>query len=121
MIVKSINYQEVFNTGSYTSKRIGLDGELEPGESAADGYAKAYKQVHDFFNSLQPAQEVITAPPAPIPEVQHPKAPLSKEDRLIGQINECSDIVVLESFSKLAKLYPGSQAAFEKKLQSLKK
>ena len=120
MKIKTVSYEEVFNTGNYTSKRIGVSGELEENETPEEGLTRAKKTVQDFFNSIQnPMVSKTIPPPASIPEVQKEKD-VQEELSLADQIRSCTELKVLTSY-KFVKKDPEAQAVYDELLKKLSK
>src|SRR5574341_1306594 len=62
MRVDRINYQKTFNLGNYTSERIGMEAELESGESAEEQLLILKKAVEDLHRSNNPGFYVESIP-----------------------------------------------------------
>lgn len=112
MILKTLTYRRLFNTGSYTNESIELSGTLEPLEDPMNAYAELHemaKQLHLSKNAeiyeQMGVQERIIEP--------------VDERPLIEQINTCTDIEVLGTYKLLVRNDEVLNTAFRNKLIEL--
>ena len=117
MIFKTVTYSKLFNLGLYSNERIGIDGELEEGETVQGALAKAKKEVEEFHDTYYPEDMRGTTV-----KIIEPVNSGNVEDKYVLAIETVTDPDVLKTFSKLATdKYPKFKEAYDKKLQSLEK
>ena len=117
-----ISYQKLFPLGIYINERIGIEMQLDDGDSPEVALAKAKEIVHKFHKDSNPeladSQPSIPSPELPIAQVQKD----SKEEatqRMINEINACANKKTLETYRLIAKSSLELQQAFDNKLKTL--
>lgn len=115
----TVNYQKVFPLAPYVNERIGVDIQLDDGDSPLEALAKAKEMVEQFHQEAKKGLvlEMVTSEipinqPLPIIETQKQ----SKEDMLssaIAGIYASRDIEELKSFRAYYEKYPEAQAAYD--------
>lgn len=122
----TVNYQKVFQLAPYVNERIGVDMQLDDGDSPLEALAKAKDLVEKFHrdgtgSSISATTTPETPAPTPIPIVKAEKQSKEQiEATIIAEIYSCTDIDKLESYSIFAKTYPGAKAAYDEMYQKLK-
>lgn len=122
MNIKTVTYMKIYPTGmNYLNHRIGVEVEVAPGESPEDAF-KLAKDTVDRWNAesnpgMATAMEYMNGNGLPVIKTND-ESKKSASERIIDQINGCSDIKVLETFKLLAKNHPEVQEAYDKKLKS---
>lgn len=56
MLVKLIHYERLVNLGNYENEKLGIDVEIEPGESTADAIQRARVVVDDGLDAIYEAR-----------------------------------------------------------------
>ena len=117
-----ISYQKLFPLGIYINERIGIEMQLDDGDSPEVALSKAKEIVHKFHKDSNPelvdSQPLIPSPELPITQVKKD----SKEEaiqRMINEINACANKKTLDSYKLIAKTSPELQEAFDNKLKQL--
>jgi hypothetical protein len=127
MKVLKSTFEQIYSTGiQYLNQRLGGEVLLEDGETMQDGWRKMKKDAEDYHKEQFPHLHNKYAPlltsdisiSQPIPEVQveNPKDSVSLT---IEQINQASDITVLESFRLLSTRNEQIKEAYNKRLEQL--
>ena len=122
MKITTVNYQKVFPLAQYVNEKIGVEIQVDEWDDPAEALQKAKKMVETFHRESNPQLESMAATaidsvPIPSIQVQKPKDTVSLT---IEQINQASDITVLESFKLLASRNPQIKEAYDKRLNELK-
>lgn len=128
MKIDRVSYQRLMPTGMYSNERIGIEAMLDEGEKPEEAISQLKQMVEEFHKQSNPqfyqeGGEVGMA----YPEILAGREPITqdaKEKRvllLIGDINSCKEVKVLESYRLIAKQIPEIQSAYEKKMQELSK
>jgi len=120
-----ISYQRTYSIGPYLTEKIGLEDEVPDGidplqvfQQLKEMSDKAHEELNPHLQNPTPVQSDIVYG-KPVAEV-----PRTREDELasiINEINTCTDLKVLKTYSLLMKVYPEAQSEYDKKLQSLQK
>ena len=127
MNITSVNYTKTYNLGSYQSEKIGVEISINEGENAMEALDTAKKLCQEFHEKNNPepfvSGETIIQPALtePIPEIKIDKktAKEQQEQKLIDDINSCTELKVLESYRLIAKSNEKLQTAYDNKLKQL--
>jgi hypothetical protein len=128
MITDRIKYGRSFQVGLSIWERIDMEATIEQGDDLEKCFSELKNQVETTHKKLNPhlypkGNEAIIESFGEIPERQQVIQIESKEtaaQKVIAQINECSELKVLESFSLIVKKNPELKPAYDKKLKQLK-
>jgi len=66
MKVRTINYQRTYNTGNYTSIRLGAEIELDDGDSSTEAFFKAKEIIDAEYKLLMPEPPTFGFAPSEI-------------------------------------------------------
>lgn len=127
MTITTVSYQKTYNLGNYSSERIGVEVSINEGENAMEALDTAKKLCQEFHDKNNPepfvSGETIIQPAStePIPEIKVDKrtAKEIQEQKLISDINSCTEIKVLESYRLIAKSNEKLQTAYDLKMEQL--
>src|SRR6185369_1626045 len=112
MRVTKINYQKLFPLGMYINERLGLEAELEDGDSPEQSMQQLKKMTESM--ATNPNYGIVHEL-QPIPEIN---VELNGKDHRINfiasQIASCTEKVVLESYRLIAKQHEKLQAVYDK-------
>ena len=125
MNITSINYTKTYNLGSYQSEKIGVEISINEGENAMEALDTAKKLCQEFHEKNNPepfvSGETIIQPAStePIPEIKVDKktAKEQQEQKLIDDINSCTELKVLESYRLIAKSNKKLQTTYDYRLK----
>lgn len=126
MKIDRITYQKIFPTGMmYLNHKIGIEIQLDSDDSPDEAFEVAKKTVEQWNLESNPgmatAMEYMKHEVPVLGTKQVEKdSKESATQRIIDQINQCPDIVVLESFKLIAKSNPEIQIAYDNKLKTFK-
>lgn len=125
MTVDRISYQKVFPLGMYINERIGVEMQLDKGDSPDEALAKAKEMVEGFHNSTMSQYNsgflATTHPSDTIGQLPTKKVE-SKEVEIglrIEDIFSCRDLKILESYRFLVRNNPDLLDAYHKKNREL--
>lgn len=117
MHIQSVNYQQTFNTGNYSSQKIGIEIAVNQGESASKALNTAKELVNEFFKeSMANMPEVGFEEPAEIIQTQSPK---TLNDRTKEFINTCNSIEELKAWELMSKRNDELKKSYEDKMAKL--
>ena len=118
MHIEKISYQKTFNLGNYSSERIGVDINLNEGDTTDEAMAQARALIDKYHSEtlslIDDKQRGIHEQVIPTP-----KEPLSKTEEMIRDMNTCKDLKILESYRLIASKNPELQAAYDLKHEQL--
>lgn len=124
MPIERIKYERLFSVGQYENELFSYEGTLgerETKEQLQDEMHQAAvsqnrrNNPHLYVNETHPVFGPITQAPAEPPPIQVERETSSVEE----QINEITDIKVLESFKLLVKNNKAWQECYDKKMEEL--
>src|SRR5690348_1473107 len=58
MLVKTIHYERLVNLGNYQNEKLGIDAEIEPGETTQDAIMRVRDQVEQGLAAIAAARRV---------------------------------------------------------------
>lgn len=138
MKVKTILYHQTIPTGSYANEKIGVEVELSEGDTPEQAFAYAKEMIDKIHRENNPqlygVQQKETIPIIEKSEysnvsemydaVVKPLTPAEKKQlqiqSTIKQIQEITELKVLESFKLIASKNPELQTAYNNKEKELK-
>jgi len=123
MHIKSVAYTFTFNIGSYQSEKIGVEVELNAGESANDALETARNLVNEFHEKNFPKQDIpdyesFPIEPPPIVIQKQEKRSLFEETKY--QIDQCKTEEELNAWALMVKNKPELQDYYNAKLLTFK-
>ena len=131
MKFEKIIYMETIPTVAFGNVRMGTEGSLEEGESMADAFRQAKNKINESYNALYGSshfgnsegwsppiapQTILSNSTITTKDIAEEK---STADRVIEQINQCSELVVLESFRLIAERNPKIADAYNQRCAQL--
>lgn len=116
MNIKSINYQKTFNLGNYQSERIGVEIELNPGDSANEALDLAKQFVEECHVKNQKVQASTEEEPVEVIQTQTPQTLI---ERTKGFIDACKNEGELKAFEFMSNTKPELKTYYNQKLKSL--
>lgn len=119
MNIKSINYQKKFNLGNYQSERIGVELELNPGDSANEALDLAKQFVEECHLKNQKVQ-ALPQQEEPV-EIIKTQSPQTLIERTKGFIDACKNEGELKAFEFMSNTRPELKKYYDQKLKSFKK
>ena len=125
MTITTVSYQKTYNLGNYSSERIGVEVSINEGENAMEALDTAKKlcqEFHEKNNPEPPQSSVVSVPFEEIAAIQPPKidkktAKEQQEQKLIDDINSCTELKVLESYRLIAKSNKKLQTTYDYRLK----
>lgn len=134
MKYSKITFRRKYNLGNYSNEEIDIEVELEDSDDLQEAINAARKEVDANHTANNPQLYQVEKscainnygiPMYPSTEdtiiKEPPPEPLTREARILQQINEVTDIKILESFKLIVKKNADLQSAYDLKLQSLQK
>lgn len=108
MQIEKVNYQKVFNLGSYMSERIGVELVLNKGEDAKFALEEAKKLVEEFHKENQNTnvkKEEETFEPVSVLQIVKvaPKETIAEKTKAL--IDICKSIDELKSWKLMAETH----------------
>lgn len=119
MTVKTISYQKSFVIGPYLQEKIGVEIDLNENDDLDEAFITAKRMTETWHKENNPGlyiENTITD------EVSIPQNQTQLRDTvqyIIEDIQSCTDIKVLESYSLIAKSSPKVKEAYDNKYQEL--
>lgn len=138
MPIKSVIYRNKFPTVQFGYEEFEMYGETSDGQTPKDLYREMHVIAKEQHQENYPGLVVQKGsfPNAPIdlshddefaPGIpMHDEAPtdynehISEEERIIIQIEESDDVLVVETFWLFAKKYPSVKAVYDRRIKELK-
>lgn len=119
MKITNVKYGRTYSLGSFQSERIDFEAELDDNETPEQALLLLKERCNNFHKETNKGlyEDIVhvSSQWEEPPPIQN-KTP---EERIIEQINQCSDIVVLKTFELLANKNPNLQEAYQNKLKQL--
>jgi len=107
MHIEKVNYQKVFNLGSYTSERIGVELLLEKGDNAKFALEEAKKLVEEFHKQNHGPivkQEEEFEPVSVLQRLKViPKETIAEKTKVL--IDICKNVDELKSWKLMAETH----------------
>ena len=148
MKIDKISYQKTYPTGQYANEKIGMEATLDPGEDIQFAMCNLkhecdeihqknnphlYQNNNSLYSSEQPIENYKspgwdTLEPGYVTDTnvgdiiqQSENQNLTPSQKIIAQINQCTEEKVLKSFELLAKNNEEIKTAYDIKLSQLNK
>lgn len=115
MIIDRISYQRVFAIGNYVTERIGLEASIDENDNPEVELSHLKQMVNELHSATIATLEEFRG--TKVRDVV--EEPVDKIERLIGEINKCTSIPVLETFKLLITNNPETKEAYDKKYLEL--
>lgn len=111
MHIQTINYQRTFNTGNYSSERIGVEIAINAGESAEKALDTAKKLVEEYHEKsikefIEQTEEIIS--------------PEKELENTMSFIDACKTEGQLREVYLMCQKNPALKSYYEVKLKTLK-
>lgn len=135
MKITTITFMQTFPTGNFSNQKLAVEVEIEDphsstGESnhdaAMDAFKEAKELVNTAFKKMNPGIELtvdysaIPGHPMNVTQVEKTNE-ISKEDaiqRLVDQINSCTELKILQSYRLIATGNSALKEAYDNKLKT---
>jgi len=128
MKVRTINYQRTYNTGNYTSIRLGAEIELDDGDSSTEAFFKAKEIIDAEYKLLMPEPPTFGFAPSEIkvskevnPATPDTRTREEKQADLIRTFTKIEKPDGLKSMELIVKSKPYLQSVYDEKMDELTK
>jgi hypothetical protein len=119
MHIAKVNYQKTFNLGNYQSEKIGIEMELNQGESASKALDVCKELVEEYHRENLKTHAIVDVDTLTI-EVIQTQSKQSVVEKAIMFINSCTSEEDMKAWEFMSKTYPNVKEAYDKKLKTIK-
>lgn len=119
MHIAKVNYQKTFNLGNYQSEKIGIEMELNQGESASKALDICKDLVEEYHIENLKTHAIVDVETEPI-EIIQTQSKQSMVEKAIMFINTCKNEKEMKAWEFMSKTYPAVKEAYDNKLKSFK-
>jgi hypothetical protein len=120
-----VSYTRTFNLGNYNSEKIGVEIEIDTGESPSEALSKAKEIVDKFHEDNKPQQEPTDEYRGTTERTLEPAPVLNRIQQMAKDIGTSKDLTTLKTYEFLISRHKNEdekkilQSAYDERLKQL--